>query len=430
MSPYQRILSVQRRRRPWHIPFLIVCSLSIAGWIARPSLFYFLEHSDIARGLGGFLFRICALSVAVISIVVYVRLMRDNEREVLSLHPIHPKKYLRALIGDVFFRTWWLPVGLMGFTTPLLTRDLLSWLVCTGLCVSTWIGSIGASFAISLGAVWASTSKSCHPLLDALRGSNPREQAAFIYAPGFSLFLLGVVLMLSVEGGLRVLSGGGLYSLFLLLPSVFGVIGFKMALSLAPTQLVRATAILHEIDSRWGHVDAESGRHDTHVYLDWLAKRSPERLRALRQGWRIRRSLVMFPWGFGVFSALALWSDGQATAIGLAQIGVIIAGASAGAFRDGDPNWLNMAIGVKSNSVLRARFEVGLLYTLGSLLPLGFASLVLQPPSILTSYAGCCVLALFCCAASTSIAALTRRPVLPRYGIAAILSWSLIGVFL
>ena len=232
-SPYQNIFSLQRKRRSLLIPVLIVASMTVSGWLSQGSVFHFLNSPPINSGLGGLIFRLTALSVAIMSIMVYGRLMRSNDRAVLSIHPIDPQAYLKALILDTVLRSLWLPLGLMGFLTPLLVVSEMAYLVALLLSFSSWFGGIGIAFAVTLAAVWIATAPVAQPLLDALRGPNPRAQAAFIYAPGFTLLLMGLLLGLSVEGGLQVLHGRSIFGFFVLLPWVIGVIGCVLALKLA-----------------------------------------------------------------------------------------------------------------------------------------------------------------------------------------------------
>ena len=100
---------------------------------------------------------------------------------------------------------------------------------------------------------------------------------------------------------------------------------------------MRATAILHEIDARWVTVDSEGQGHEQPVYLDWLAKGAPERLRALRQGWRMRRSLALGPWICGTLGALSAWSGNSDAAVLLMCLGIVLGASISGLCRDGDP---------------------------------------------------------------------------------------------
>ncbi|MEC8380940.1 MAG: hypothetical protein VXZ96_11490 [Myxococcota bacterium] len=424
-SPYQHIFALQRNRRSALVPILIAVSMTASGWISQGSVFKFLNSPPIHNGLSGLLFRLTALSIAVLSITVYSRLMRSRDREVLSIHPIDPQSFLRALMMDTIHRSIWLPIGLIGFLTPLFFVSSSYFYISVVLILSSCLGGIGIAFAVTLGAVWVSTAPVAQPILDALRGPNPRVQAAFIYAPGFTLLMMGLLLGLSVEGGLLVIQRHLFYGAFLLLPGAIGLLGCGLALKLAPGQLVRATAILHEIDAHWVSVDSEGQGHEQHVYLDWMAKHSPERLRTLRQGWRMRRSLAIGPWICGALGALSAWSSNGEASVMFVNLGVAIGALLSGSCRDGDPLWLDYAIGVNRTKVLRARFEVGILYSAGAIIPVALVGLIgsgIPHMALLL-----CLAFAFCSASlSTFLGAKTKGPILPSYGIGVIVLWSIL----
>ena len=77
-SPYQNIFSLQRKRRSLLIPVLIVASMTVSGWLSQGSVFHFLNSPPINSGLSGLIFRLTALSVAIMSIMVYGRLYEEQ----------------------------------------------------------------------------------------------------------------------------------------------------------------------------------------------------------------------------------------------------------------------------------------------------------------------------------------------------------------
>ena len=107
-------------------------------------------------------------------------------------------------------------------------------------------------------------------VLDAIRGGNPREQAAFIYAPGVVLALMGVGLIFGAGATRFAIEGKMGFVAWILAPLVIGFIGWIVAMRLAEVHLIRAGMILSDIDAHWGVV--EEAEDESAVYLDWLAK--------------------------------------------------------------------------------------------------------------------------------------------------------------
>ena len=131
-------------------------------------------------------------------------------------------------------------------------------------------------------------------VLDSIRGENPREQAAFIYAPGAALALMGVALIFGAGATRLAIEGQIGFVPWVIAPACLGMIGWIVALKLADRHLIRAGMILSDIDAHWGVV--ESAEDDKAVYLDWLATDNPHRLRLLRQSWRLHRWVTIGLW--------------------------------------------------------------------------------------------------------------------------------------
>jgi len=157
-----------------------------------------------------------------------------------------------------------------------------------------------------------------------------------------------------------------------------------LALKVAEGDRVHAGDVLVELDC--AEVDAawagrEEGDEDRRVYLEWLGTRRPELLRALRQGWRRLRTWPMGAWGLGLVGAFAGWSeDAHAPAAVVAVAGAAVALIAAVPTRlaEGDPPWLDEALGVDPGRVALARTAVAALYAQGAILPAIAALLVRQ----------------------------------------------------
>ena len=87
------------------------------------------------------------------------------------------------------------------------------------------------------------------------------------------------------------------------------------------------------------------------------------------------------------------------------------------------------AIGINHMQVTRARFEVGVLYAAGALIPVVMMRMIgaeIHHWHLLM----CSAFALCCVSLSTLLGAKTNRPILPSYGIGVIVLWSLLQVLL
>ena len=181
----------------------------------------------------------------------------------------------------------------------------LGWLGWIAIYIlSSWFGGLGIGYAVHLGSVWAATSPLMAGVLT-LSEENPREQAAFIYAPGAALALMGVALIFGAGATRLAIDGRMGFVPWVIAPACLGIIGWIVALKLADRHLIRAGMILSDIDAHWGGV--ESVEDERAVYLDWLATDHPHRLRLLRQSWRLHRWVTIGLWLVGAIVSLLQW---------------------------------------------------------------------------------------------------------------------------
>ena len=106
--------------------------------------------------------------------------------------------------------------------------EWLGWI--TIYVLSSWLGGIGIGYAVHLGSVWAATSPLMAGVLDSIRGGNPREQAAFIYAPGAALALMGVALIFGAGATRLAIEGRMGFVPWVIAPACLGIIGWIVAL--------------------------------------------------------------------------------------------------------------------------------------------------------------------------------------------------------
>lgn len=381
-NPYLAVHARSRARRPAAgVSGLLVQlgAAALAAPLAKPVLLAFLEQGAVPEGVEAIGFRLGALMVGVLSISTYGALVRGPDRAVLDPHPVQPRLLLDALVVQTARAQLGLPAMAALLLLPVgLAGHWAAWAGGAALALGAWICGLGLGFAGSLGGVWAAYSPGLARLLDALRGANPRMQAALIYAPAAVLGVGGTAVALAASGLRAALEGWGPGWAFLALPPVIGLAGLALARPLADAWYVRATALLAEIDGQWAGV--ENIQEQTSVYLEWVARGDRELTRALRQGWRRLRSWASGGWLLGVLGALAGWTgspDAPDRVLMVAGGAVLLLGALPVRLAEGDPGWLDQSLGVSPTRVGRARALTAWLYAQGAVLP-AFAALALR----------------------------------------------------
>jgi len=394
-NPYRAVFGTLARRRPerwrWWLPVLAAVA---AAPLARPVLLSFLgqaasSHSAWIAGLEAVTLRIGALMAAAMALHTYTDLVRSPDRPVLDAHPVDPRALLRAIGLRTAIQRSYLPVvGAILLAPVLQVAGPVPWLGAVGVIFGAWLAALGVGFAVHLAAVWAGLSSGLARVLDAVRGDNPRMQAALIYAPGVALLVVAISVVFSSAGLSYALSGRPDGWAFLAIPPALGLLGWFAAGPLAERYYVRATALLTEVDGLVSGVD--TAEEDASVYLEWLARGRPELLRQLRQGWRSYRTWALGAWGLGVLGVLAAWSDEP----GLHGRLLTVVGGCAlllsllpPQLSKGDPQWLDEALGTRPPQVDRARFLVAFLYAQGAIIPPLAAGLLRHGAEVLFSVA-------------------------------------------
>ena len=409
--------------RPW-VP--VLAALVVLPWVT-PSLLGFLpgpgEQVEVklwAPALSNLVSRIANLIAAMVILHSYTDLVRGPDRDVLDVHPVRATALVRAIaLGTARARLYLpamaavllAPVALAGYTQ--------AYLGAIGVVVAAWLGGLGVGFMVHLGGVWAAFSPRFAALLDALRGDNPRMQAALIYAPGVALLLVGLSVEFAAIGMELALTGWSTGWLWLGIPAGLGAIAFATVGPLAERFYVRASLLLAEVDGAWGQ--AQTAELAETVYLEKLGRKDAESLRALRLGWRSLRIYATGGWVVGTLVALAGWSSPDRLTFwgGLA---VVWAASVASLMAAHDPHWLNQALGVQSARVLWARARVAAAYAAGALIPVVVVLGIRHTNGL--AVAGMLILCLVSAALSSVAARIWQTSAPWAYGAMGLVMWS------
>lgn len=426
-NPYAEVFARVARREGgrWSLLLPIVAAAA-AMPLARPVMMGFLDQGRLASGTEGLAVRMGALVAAAMALHTYSDLVRSPDRPILDAHPVQPRALLRAVAARTARQRLSLPVAACIFLLPVGVEG--SWTAFAGACgviFGAWLSMLGVGFTVHLGGVWAGFSPRLAVVLDALRGDNPRMQAALIYAPGVALAVVGMAVLWAAGGLSWALQGDARGWAMLALPPALGLAGWLAAGPLADRQYVRATALLTEVDALGSQ--AEDPEESRRVYLEWLAADRPELLRQLRNAWRGHRTWAFGAWLLGLSGALAGWSDDPAITARLATTcggaGLLIA-ALPSRLVSSDPPWLDRALGVDPRRLLLARAATGWLYAQGALLPAVATGLfrhkLAAAPALLTVEL---LTALGALGAAALGAKLRQRATLV-YGALAVLAWA------
>lgn len=356
--------------RPW-VP--VLAAVVALPWIA-PSLLGFLPSPGDAvepklwvPALSNLVSRLANLIAAMVILHSYTDLVRGSDRDVLDVHPVRATALVRAIALRTARTRIYLPVmGGVVLTPVAMGGHMMAYWGAVGVLFAAWLGGLGVGFMVHLGGVWAAFSPRFAALLDAVRGDNPRMQAALIYAPGVALLLVGLGVEFAAIGLELALTGWSVGWAWVAIPAAVGAAAFATVGPLAERFYVRASLLLAEVDGAWGQ--AQTAELAESVYLERLGQRDAEAVRALRLGWRSLRIHATGGWVAGVLIALAGWSTPDRLVFwgGLA---VVWAASVASLMATHDPRWLDQALGIRAGQVMWARVRVATAYAAGALLP-------------------------------------------------------------
>lgn len=439
-NPYVRAWRTQRahRRR----------TLGLGGWLpgllapllatlvlvplVRPVFLSFLElpASQWAEGMEGVLLRAGVVLVGWLALDVYTAVIRGPDRDVLALLPVNAAQVVHLELMRVARERWWLLPSLAILLSPVaLAGAPALWGAGLIVLVGSWAMGLVVSAAVHLFAVEVAESPRWAPFLDLIRGSNPRPQAAFIYAPGAVLLICGLVVGQGARGAVLAASGELVGWLWMLLPAPL-VIGAALNLGpLARRSWFQGSAVLAEIDARYAALaDREEALR---VYLDWVVRWLPVSvgryaLRDLRHGWRARRTWITGAWLLGVGAFAAGWTasvDGPLRA-GIVAVAAIWGVASLGVLLERDePDFLRAWLPPGGAPALGARGLVLLLWVQpcvwGGALAVGFRRGLAEGALVLAVGAGSGLVA---AAVSVACGTLRDRGLLLYAPLAAVLA--------
>ena len=365
-NPYSVVASLKRKREPseqvlWWTKIVLVLVVSML--LREPLSIYLLSNTSYR--LEQLLFRTGAVLVAVTALQTYTDVVRHPERFIFGVHPIRAGWFLKSVCRQQIVSSILYVLLSLGVWSGV-PLAWIGWIIVYVL--SSWFGGVGIGYAVHLGSVWAATSPLMAGVLDSIRGANPREQAAFIYAPGVALAFMGVALIFGAGATRLAIEGRVEFVPWVMAPGFLGFVGWIVAQKLADHHLIRAGMILSDIDSHWGVVESEEDERA--VYLDWLATGHPHRLRLLRQSWRLHRWITIGLWLMGGLVALLQWLGDDFEV-------VLASGIVATAFvvfpsrlLQHEPKWLQWSLGIDLRTQWRAVTEVSGLIWLSYCLPI------------------------------------------------------------
>lgn len=331
-----------------------------AVWLAQDLYATLLAGGSAAwaAGFTGILARVGLVVAALLALTTYDTLVRGPDRGVLDIHPLLPGPWLRARVeGLVRDRLPWLGVAFV-FLAPV-ARDPRALALGAVVLTGAWAAGLGAGLGVNLAAPALAARPSLAGLFDAIRGANPRLQAALLYAPGAALALSGSATIAAAWGAGRLLLGDPAGVLGLVAPFGVAALGLALAVRFAPA-MSGIGAVLGEIEAAWANAeDPEDARA---VYLEWTVRLVPAPLRLalrkeLRHLWRAHRGFVTGSWGLALLAGIAGWTAAPAGPARLAQVGAgALAAFGYAGVRLGatDPPWLDAFVPLRGRVLARA----------------------------------------------------------------------------
>ena len=330
----------ERRATPWSIRLrdvaLPLVALAALVPLVQALFLPFLADAPAAwpAGVGRVLLRAGAVVVGWLALDTFSALIRGDDRDVLSVLPVDPGHVVVASLWRVARRRWWLVPAMGVLLGPIAVAGAVDlWVGAVIAVAGSWCLGLTVSSALHLLAVQVSESPSWAPVLDLVRGSNPRPQAAFLYAPGTALLLCGGLVHQASQAVVGLRDAPVLSAVWLAVPFLAAGLAALPLPRLARATWFRASGVLAEIDARYAALaDPEEGRR---VYLDWAIRWLPPGLHRyalhdLRHGWRARRTLVSGAWLAGLLALAAGWTAdpaGPGRAAMVATIGVWLCAA-------------------------------------------------------------------------------------------------------
>jgi len=304
----------------------LVAALAVVP-LVRP---VFLGFLDLPRALWGesvqaMVLRAALVVIGWLALDVYSALLRGPHRAVLAHLPVDPAQVVRADLLRVAAARWWLVPGAALALSPIALHGAVAmWAWALVALAGAFALGLTASAAVHLGAVRIAEDPGWAGILDMVRGSNPRQQAAFIYAPGVVMIGAGLLVSRAAEGVAHAAAGETVGGLQLLLPWIGAVICAVGLPRLARAAWFRGAAVVSEIDARYATL--ADPLEERRVYLDWVVRFLPatvarHALNDLRHGWRTRRTAITGAWMASLVAFGAGWAP---AAVGPTRAGVFV----------------------------------------------------------------------------------------------------------
>ena len=312
-----------------------VLSVAILVPLFRAAFLSFLDGApeDLGQGMEGVLTRLGIAIVALLAIDTYSALIRGSDRAILDLHPVDAADVAAYTMVRVALERAWVLVAAGVLLLPVARVSVGLWALGAAFALGTFILGLTASAMVHLLAVDVAESERWAPLMELVRGSIPRAQAAFVYAPGVVLAGTGLLIAAAARGVRLASEAEPLGFALVVAPLALSAVCWRAVPELARRTWFRASAVLADIDARYGVLlGPEEARH---VYLDWAVRYFPVRLRPfalkdLRHGWRSRRAWITGSWIGGAAAFAAGWTGGSdADARALAALCALVWGFAA-----------------------------------------------------------------------------------------------------
>ncbi len=315
---------------------------TVAMVLAGPEAFPWAQASGsyFASAGAGHAARVGVALAGAMALLAYDAGVRGPDRGLVDIHPVLAAPYLHARRRRVAVAgVPWL-VGALPLLFPL-GRDIAFLVPAALLVVGGWAAGQACGLAFALRAPSAALSPSVAPLLDAVRGANPRPQAALIWAPGAALALAGSAVVAGAYG----LAAGGGATLAIALPFTCYRLVSRWVRPSA-RDLCAIPAVVNEVDAAWASVDA--AEEGARVYLEgpvrWLPRAwRPEVLRHLRHAWREHRGYLGATWALVAVATVAVLSRDDLAAPSLVLC-LATLGALGPRLAAADPRWLDLAL--------------------------------------------------------------------------------------
>lgn len=311
----------------------------------------FLDGSGaaVADGLGGVVLRLGLLLTGLAALDGYEAVLRGEDRPVLSLLPVEPGAVVTSALVGLAARRWWTAPACAVLLAPVALRaGPTAWAVAAAALFGVQVLAWPVAIATYLVAVDAARSPALAPLLEALRGQNPRELAAFLYAPGAVVLAVAGGLWAASAGVSGVLRGDPLAVVWIVALPAAGLAVAVTLPALGRRAWFRAGTLLSDIDAQHAALAARDEAAALHVYLDWAVRFFPAAWRRaalhdLRHGWRGRRLWLSGAWLAGLAAAGVGWTEdpaGPGRAVVVATLGVATVASVVFAMVRDEPDFL------------------------------------------------------------------------------------------